>query len=101
MYLLPDVVSGLVLAAVLAAICSTAEQQLVVAASSAAHDLYARIFARRSKTTHLLVNRLVVLALGIGAVLLVVDQRVKVYQYVLQYGWAMLGAASDRRSSWH
>ena len=34
--------SGLVLAAVLAAICSTADSQLVVAASAGANDLYAR-----------------------------------------------------------
>jgi Na+/proline symporter len=92
-YLLPDVLSGLVLAAVLAAICSTADSQLVVAASSAAHDLYARVFARSSRAGHLLVNRLVVLGLGVGAVLLVINKEVRVYQYVLKYGWAMLGAA--------
>ena len=93
MHLLPDVLSGLVLAAVLAAICSTADSQLVVAASSAAHDLYARVFARGGRTAHLLVNRLVVFGLGVGAVLLVIDKEVKVYEYVLKYGWAMLGAA--------
>ena len=38
-------------------------------------------------------NRLVVFGLGVGAVLLVIDEEVKVYEYVLKYGWAMLGAA--------
>jgi Na+/proline symporter len=93
MYLLPDVVSGLVLAAVLAAICSTADSQLVVAASSAAHDLYARLFSTSGRTAHMVVNRLVVLGLGVGAVLLVINKEVHVYEYVLKYGWAMLGAA--------
>ena len=46
MNLLPGVLAGMVLAAVLAAICSTADSQLVVAASSAANDLYARLFSK-------------------------------------------------------
>lgn len=92
-YLLPGVLSGLVVAAVLAAICSTADSQLVVAASSAAYDLYGRVFRRSGKKAHMLVNRLVVLGLGLGAVLLVFETRVNVYKYVLTYGWAMLGAS--------
>ena len=93
MHLLPGVLSGLVLAAILAAICSTADSQLVVAASSAANDLYARIFDRSGRKAHPWVNRLTVLGLGLLAVAMVVDQRVNVYKYVLTYGWAMLGAA--------
>ena len=41
----------------------------------------------------MVVNRLVVLGLGIGAVLLVIDRSVNVYDYVLTYGWAILGAS--------
>lgn len=93
MNLLPAVMAGLILAAVLAAICSTADSQLVVAASSAANDLYARLFSKKAGTAHMWVNRLVVFGLGVGAVLLVFDQKVKVYEYVLTYGWALLGAS--------
>ena len=93
MHLLPGVLSGLVLAAVLAAICSTADSQLVVAASSAATDLYARILNRQANGSRAWANRAFVLLIGVVAVLLVVDQRVKVYEYVLTYGWAILGAA--------
>ena len=93
MHMLPEVVSGLVLAAVLAAICSTADSQLVVAASAVANDLYARLFERSGRTSHLLVNRLTVLGLGLLAVVLVINREVAVYQYVLTYGWAMLGAS--------
>ncbi|MHC4141423.1 MAG: sodium:solute symporter family transporter, partial [Planctomycetota bacterium] len=80
---IPGLFSGLVLAAVLAAICSTADSQLVVAASSAANDIY----------FHVLVNRAVMLGLGVAAVLLVIDSSVQIYKYVLEYGWAILGAS--------
>ncbi len=90
--MLPGLLGGAVLAAVLAAICSTASSQLVVAASAAATDLYARIFKRRPSGEHMLVNRLCVLGLGIGSVLMVIDAEVNVYKYVLTYGWAGLGA---------
>ena len=93
MYLLPSLLSGLVLAAVLAAICSTADSQLVVAASSAANDLWARLGGKGKPGGHPWINRFVVAGLGVLAVLLVFEQRVEVYKYVLNYGWAMLGAA--------
>ncbi|MCK4341777.1 MAG: sodium/proline symporter [Phycisphaerae bacterium] len=93
MHLLPDVVSGLVLAAVLAAICSTADSQLVVAASSVANDLYARIVRKGEPGSHPWINRAVVAVLGVIAVSLVFENRVNVYETVLDYGWAMLGAA--------
>ncbi len=93
MHMLPGVLAGLVLAAVLAAICSTADSQLVVAASSAANDLYARLFAKGKQPANMLVNRLVVLALGLGATALAIKNPLNVYDYVLTYGWAIMGAA--------
>lgn len=93
MHLLPPVLSGMVLAAVLAAICSTADSQLVVAASSPANDLYARLVDRTGKRAHLLINRVTVLVLGVAAVLMVYNQEIRVYKYVLTYGWAILGAS--------
>ncbi len=92
-HMLPGVLSGVVLAAVLAAICSTADSQLIVAASAGANDVYAQLFARGRKKAHMLVNRLVVLGLGIGAVLLVIWGSKDVYTFVLEYGWAILGAS--------
>ncbi len=93
MYMLPPMMAGVVLAAVLAAICSTADSQLVVAASAAANDLYARLISKNKNASHLGVNRAVVILIGIGAILLVIDENVTVYDYVLSYGWAILGAA--------
>jgi len=91
--MLPAVLAGFVLAAILAAICSTADSQIVIAASALANDLWARLVKRDTEGAHPAVNRLAVVALGIGAMLLVIDQQVNVYQYVLTYGWAVLGAA--------
>ena len=87
--MLPGMLSGVVLAAVLAAICSTADSQLIVAASAAANDIYARLFGRGAS---MLVNRMTVLVLGIGAIGLVLDPDLQVFSFVLTYGWAILGA---------
>ncbi len=93
MNLLPAILSGLVLAAILAAICSTADSQLLVAASAGANDLYSRLVQSARGKSHMLVNRLVVFVLGLGAMLAVLNQEVRVYKFVLTYGWAILGAA--------
>lgn len=93
MHLLPGIFSGLVLAAVLAAICSTADSQLVVAASAAAHDLGKRVFRTVRFFHSTLFDRMTVLVLGVIAVSLVINQEIRVYKYVLTYGWAILGAS--------
>ncbi len=96
MNMLPGMLAGIVLAAVLAAICSTADSQLVVAASGAANDLYGRLVSRGGNSNHPWINRLVVLLLGGAAAAMVIGQEgseVKIYDYVLTYGWAVLGAS--------
>lgn len=91
--MLPGFISGIMLAAVLSAMASTADSQLIVAASAGANDLYARLIDRKGKISHGVVNRLVVLALGVGAVVAVIDEEREIYSFVLEYGWAMLGGA--------
>ncbi|NOX57893.1 MAG: sodium/proline symporter [Planctomycetes bacterium] len=92
-HLLPGVLAGAALAAVLAAICSTADSQLVVAASAVASDIYGRLISGTPGQNHAWLNRIIVFALGAGAVLLVMDKEVQVFNLVLEYGWAVLGAA--------
>jgi sodium/proline symporter len=108
-HLLPGILSGLVLAAVLAAICSTADSQLMVAGSSLSNDLYVHVFRSGERRSHLALNRAAILALGVLAILLVIREEITVYEYVLTYGWAILGAAFGpqvilalfwRRASW-
>ncbi len=92
--LLPGVLSGLALAAVFAAICSTADSQLVVAASACTSDLYARLARREDRGRgHTLINRAAVFGLGLAAMGVVVGGEVQIFSYVLEFAWAILGAA--------
>ncbi len=86
---LPAVFAGIVLAAVLSAIMSTADSLLLVAGSAAAHDLG---LARRFPTHALLVSRLTTAALCLGAVVLTLALPASIYGRVL-FAWSALGAA--------
>ncbi|MCP3980353.1 MAG: hypothetical protein GY716_13705 [bacterium] len=92
-HLIPGMLSGMVLAAVLAAICSTADSQLVVAASAGANDIYARLISKSRRSAHMIVNRAVVFGLGLAAMALVFNEQVQVFKFVLDFGWAVLGAS--------
>jgi len=91
--LLPGVLAAFVLAAMVSAMASTADSQLVVAASAVSSDGYDRLFGRPGSSIGPWLNRSAVFALGVGAGALVIDQDVKIYTYVLTYGWAILGAS--------
>ena len=90
--LLPPVFGGLALAAILAAIASTADSQLVVGASAVASDLLTRVFGLEGVVRLPWIHRACVLLVGIVAILLVIDEQIQIYTYVLTYGWAILGA---------
>lgn len=91
--LLPGVIAGLMLAAVLAAICSTADSQLLVASSSISHDLYARLTGKDLDSRHVItIDRLAVGVLGLLAMLLALTKNRVIFSFVL-YAWAGLGAA--------
>ena len=91
--LLPGVIAGLMLAAVLAAICSTADSQLLVASSSISHDLYARLTGKNLDSRHtIMIDRLAVAVLGILAMVLALTADRVIFSFVL-YAWAGLGAA--------
>jgi sodium/proline symporter len=91
--LLPGVIGGVMIAAVLAAICSTADSQLLVSASSISHDLYVRLLGRHPEnSTIVLFNRLAVLAVGLVAMLVALGEVRVIFDFVL-YAWAGLGAA--------
>lgn len=105
---LPGALAGIVLAGILSAVSSTADSQLVVAASAIANDFLSRILGLRGGAGALM-NRLAVLVLGLGAIALVFDEEVRVFTFVLDYGWAILGAGFGpqvllamlwRRASW-
>ena len=87
--LLPSVLAGIMVSAILSAIMSTADSQLLVAASSVSHDL------RDGKTaTHesLKQARWVVLVIGIAAITLAIFSPEAIFSRVL-FAWQALAAA--------
>jgi sodium/proline symporter len=87
--LFTPVVGAILLAAVLSAIMSTADSQLLVAASAIAHDLgLGRKHAQRS----LLVSRLTIVGLVLFSVLVALYLPEKIFSRVL-FAWVALGAA--------
>jgi sodium/proline symporter len=91
--LLPGWLAGMMIAAVLAAVCSTADSQLLVCASSISHDFWRRIRGKaQSERAVLMTHRLTVLGVGTVAALIAWSESRLVFHFVL-YAWAGLGAA--------
>jgi sodium/proline symporter len=91
--IVPGIVGGMVVAALLAAICSTADSQLLVSASAVSHDLIVRIFGRDLPLkTRLLLDRTAVILVGTVATVIAAAEMRSVFSFVLDYGWAGLGA---------
>ena len=87
------VVAGILLAAILAAIMSTADSQLLVSSSALAEDFYKALFRRDAQQKELvLVGRVAVVLIAIIALLLALDADSKVLDLVA-YAWAGFGAA--------
>ncbi len=87
------VVAGICLAAILAAIMSTADSQLLVSSSAFTGDIY-RVLLRKeaSERELVVVGRLAVLTIAAAAFLLAMDPDNKVLDLVA-YAWAGFGAA--------
>jgi len=91
--LLPGWLAGMMLAAVMSAIGSTADSQLLVCGSCINHDLLDRTFGLRfSRRFMLRVHRLAVLFIGVTAMGIAAVQSRIIFHFVL-YAWAGLGAA--------
>ncbi|QDU95978.1 sodium/proline symporter [Lignipirellula cremea] len=91
--LVPGFLGGMIVAAVLAAICSTADSQLLVAASSVSHDLIVRIFGLDlSRKARMILDRSAVIGIGLLALSIAIGNQQSVFDFVLDYGWAGLGA---------
>ncbi len=87
------VVAGILLAAILAAIMSTADSQLLVSSSALAEDFYKALFNKEASQEKLvMVGRLAVVGIAIIATALAMDKDSKVLALV-SYAWAGFGAA--------
>lgn len=86
-------IAGICLAAILAAVMSTADSQLLVASSALTEDLYKGIFRKTAPTAELMwVGRLTVILIACIAFLLALNPESKVLDLVA-YAWAGFGAA--------
>jgi sodium/proline symporter len=86
--LLSPAVAGVVVAAVLSAIMSTADSQLLVAASSVSHDWR----LAKGKTTDLKLSRQVMLGVSVVATLLALFAPEAIFSRVL-FAWSAVGSA--------
>lgn len=86
-------VGGVLLAAILAAIMSTIDSQLLVSSSSVTEDLYARLFRRGASQVELVwVGRCAVVVITAVAAYIALDRDGTVLGLV-KYAWAGLGAS--------
>lgn len=87
------VIAGILLAAILAAIMSTADSQLLVSSSALAEDFYKQVFRPQATTEEIvMVGRVAVIALSIVALVLAMNPDSTVLGLV-SYAWAGFGAA--------
>jgi sodium/proline symporter len=87
------VVAGICLAAILAAIMSTADSQLLVSSSAFTGDIYRVLLRKQASERELVVvGRLAVLGIAFAAFLLAMDPQNRVLDLVA-YAWAGFGAA--------
>ena len=91
--IVPGFLGGMIIAAVLAAICSTADSQLLVSASAVSHDLIVRILKwDLPARTRMMLDRSAVILVGTVATVIAAAEVRSVFSFVLDYGWAGLGA---------
>ncbi len=91
----PGIISGILLSAVLAASMSTADSQLLAAASAFASDVYKPVF-RRNKAGDkemLWAGRLVVIAISIAALLIASNPNAGSIMDLVSNAWGVFGAA--------
>ncbi|MGY5452812.1 sodium/proline symporter PutP [Agarivorans sp. MS3-6] len=87
------VIAGILLAAILAAIMSTADSQLLVSSSALAEDFYKQVFRPQASQQEIVrIGRFAVVALSIVALVLAMNPESSVLGLV-SYAWAGFGAA--------
>ena len=87
------VVSGILLAAILAAVMSTADSQLLVSSSALAEDFYKQLIKKDASSEEIvMVGRIAVVTISIVALILAMNPESSVLVLV-SYAWAGFGAA--------
>ncbi len=87
------ILAGVLLSAILAAIMSTADSQLLVTSSVIASDFYTNIIKKNASDKEvLMVSRVSVLGVSIIAVAMAMDPNSSIFS-IVSYAWAGLGAS--------
>ncbi|KII76274.1 sodium/proline symporter PutP [Vibrio renipiscarius] len=87
------VIAGILLAAILAAVMSTADSQLLVSSSALAEDFYKQVFKKDATSDEVvMVGRLAVVGISVVALILAMTPDSSVLGLV-SYAWAGFGAA--------
>ncbi len=87
------VIAGILLAAILAAVMSTADSQLLVSSSALAEDFYKALFKKQATENELVwVGRFAVIGIAVLACILALNPKSQVLALV-SYAWAGFGAA--------
>ncbi len=92
--LLPPVLGGFVIAAIVSAICSTADSQLIVVSTTFSRDVLP-YFTKKKKLSFRQIqsiDRIVLIILGILSVAFALSKNRIIFQFVL-YAWSALGAS--------
>lgn len=91
--LFPGFIAGILLSAILAAAMSTADSQLLVAASAVSNDFYKALFRKNASDRELMwVSRTAVMVIAVVAYLLALDPNSSVMGLV-SYAWAGFGSS--------
>lgn len=94
---LPPIIGGFVIAAIVSAICSTADSQLIVVSSTFSRDIFPHLrkyreSEKRGYRTTLFHDRTVLAVLGIISVFFALTENRVIFDFVL-YAWSALGAS--------
>ncbi|RME21664.1 MAG: sodium/proline symporter, partial [Candidatus Zixiibacteriota bacterium] len=92
---LPSVLGGFVIAAIVAAICSTADSQLIVVSSTLSRDVFGwdkRHHGKEGQAQFERLDRITLVILGILSVVLALTKDRTIFEFVL-YNWGVMGAA--------
>lgn len=93
--LLPPVLAGFVVAAIVAAICSTADSQLIVVSTALSRDVFGKKrndIGNADSKRYLKLDRLMLVLLGLISVFFAITDNRVIFEFVL-YAWSALGAA--------
>ena len=94
--LVPPVVGGFMIAAIVSAICSTADSQLIVVSTTLSRDIWPLLRKRSKQASEFLAtqwaDRIVLIVLAMISIALAAGESRVIFEFVL-YAWSALGAS--------